>query len=116
MILIQAFLILFILFIVFKLINKLKNNQIKITAFLGWLVFWILSLVIIIYPESSSYFARILGVGRGVDLIIYLAIILLFYFIFYITIRLRVIEQQITEIVRKISLMKPVNKQSDNDK
>lgn len=110
MIFIQVLLIILILFIISRLINRLKNKQIGLVNFLIWLIFWITGGVVIFYPEASDYLARFLGVGRGVDVIIYFSLILLFYFIFYFTVRLRIIEQQITEIVRKISLEKQKNK------
>ncbi|MDA2921755.1 DUF2304 family protein [Patescibacteria group bacterium AH-259-L07] len=93
-----------ILFVVSRLAVRLKSRQVSVLNFLIWLVFWIAATGIILYPEASSYIARALGVGRGADVVIYISLILIFYFIFYITVRLRIIEQQITGIVRKISL------------
>lgn len=104
MILIQILLVLLILFIISRLIIRLRNKQIRLVNFLIWLFFWIVGAGIILYPEASSYIARVLGVGRGADVVIYVSLILIFYFVFYITVRLRIIEQQITKIVRKISL------------
>ncbi|MFN3605542.1 MAG: DUF2304 family protein [Leptonema sp. (in: bacteria)] len=48
------------------------------------------------WPESTSFLARVLGVGRGADVIIYFSIILIFYFIFYLTLKLRKIEKEIS--------------------
>lgn len=104
MILIQVLLTILILFIISRLLIRLKNKQIGIFNFLSWLVFWFIAGVIVIYPEASNYLARLFGVGRGADVIIYFSLILLFYFIFYFTVRLRNIEQQITKIVRKMSI------------
>ncbi len=106
MILIQILFIILILFILSRLLIRLKSHQVSILNFLIWLIFWIGAGVIVLYPEATNFLARLLGVGRGADVIIYFSLILLFYFIFYLTVRLRVIERQITEIVRKISLEK----------
>ncbi|MDA2936094.1 DUF2304 domain-containing protein [Patescibacteria group bacterium AH-259-L05] len=106
MILIQILLVLLILLIISRLVVRFRNKQFGLFNFLLWLVFWIAGASIILYPEASSYIARVLGVGRGADVVIYISLVLIFYFIFYITVRLRVIEQQITRIVRKISLDK----------
>lgn len=104
MILIQILLVLLILFIVSRLVIRFKNKQIGIFNFFVWFVFWIAGIGVIVYPQSSDYVARALGVGRGADVVVYISLVLLFYFVFYITVRLRIIEQQITKIVRKISL------------
>lgn len=114
MLLIQALLILLILFIITKLFIKIKNKQIGVLSFLIWLVFWMCGLVFIIYQDTLNYLARILGVGRGVDVILYFSLILIFYFIFYFIVRLRKIEQQISEIVRKMALSKN-NKEYKNE-
>jgi hypothetical protein len=60
------------------------------------LVFW--------QPESTSYLANILGVGRGADLIIYLSVIVIFYLLFRVFIRLNKIDSEITKITRKDAL------------
>lgn len=104
MVWIQVLLVILILFVISRLIVRLKNKQVGILTFLIWLIFWIGGTAIVLYPEASSYVARILGVGRGADVIVYFSLILIFYFVFYITVRLRTIEQQISKIVRKISL------------
>lgn len=114
MILIQILLVLLIIFIVSRLVIRFKNKQFGLFNFLLWLLFWIAGAGIILYPEASSYIARVLGVGRGADMVIYVSLILIFYFLFYITVRLRVIEQQITKIVRKISLNE--NKRTEEPK
>ena len=110
MLLIQPLLIILLILVVIGLIDKLRKKQIGFLSFLIWLVFWIAVAVIIIWPETTSTLARILGVGRGADVIVYIGLIVIFYFIFYFTLKLRTISQQITKIVRKISL------EEDNDK
>ncbi|MFH1712743.1 MAG: DUF2304 domain-containing protein, partial [Candidatus Jacksonbacteria bacterium] len=44
------------------------------------------------------------GIGRGVDLIIYLSLIFLFSALFFILVRLERLERDVTKIVRKRTL------------
>jgi hypothetical protein len=43
-------------------------------------------------------------VGRGVDLVIYISVLILFYLIFRTLVRLDKIEKDITKIVREVAL------------
>ncbi len=104
MILFKILFLFFVLLILIRLGKRFKKRQIKITNFLIWLFFWLIAGTIVIYPESTSYLARFLGVGRGADVIIYFSLAIIFYFIFYFTIRLHVIDSKIAKIVRNISL------------
>jgi hypothetical protein len=104
MLAIQLIIDLVVVFFLVNLLLKLKQDRINLGSFIFWLIFWLATLLIINWPQSSSYFARILGVGRGVDVIIYFSIIILFYFIFYFTLKLRKIEHEITQVVRKIAI------------
>lgn len=105
MLVIQIIISLLILFFIINLIVKLRHREISLVSFIFWFIFWLTGLMIINWPESTSFLARILGIGRGADVIIYFSIILIFYFIFYFTFKLRRIEKEITQLIRKISFL-----------
>ncbi len=104
MILFKALFLFFILVILIRLCRRLKNQQIRVTNFLIWLFFWLIAGTIVIYPESTNYLAHFLGIGRGADVVVYFSLAIIFYFIFYFTVRLHVIDVKIAKIVRNISL------------
>jgi hypothetical protein len=62
-----------------------------------------------IVPESSTALANIIGLGRGLDLVLIFAIIGSYYLIFKIYLKIEKIDQDITELVRKISIDKENN-------
>ncbi|HKL16958.1 MAG TPA: DUF2304 domain-containing protein [Patescibacteria group bacterium] len=106
MILFQALLIFFILVIISRLILRLKHQEIRLIYFFKWLLFWLIVIGVIIFPEIINFLARNLGIGRGVDVAIYFALLLLFYFIFYLTVHIRSLESKVTKLARKIALNK----------
>ncbi|MDD5252165.1 MAG: DUF2304 domain-containing protein [Patescibacteria group bacterium] len=69
-----------------------------------WSVLWIAAAVVILRPEMTSAIAGWLGVGRGVDAVIYVAIAGLYYLVFRIFLKLDKFERDLTVIVRRISL------------
>ena len=62
------------------------------------------SILFILFPEWASYIANRLGVGRGTDLVFYLFLVLFFFVTLKLYSRIRKLEQQITQIIRKESI------------
>jgi len=102
--LIQIFLAIFIAFAVLRAAYKFKSGTLGAKEFLFWLFFWLAAGTVILWPETTSFFARKLGIGRGVDAVIYASIAAIFYVIFRLFVRLGKIEHDITKIVRAIAL------------
>ena len=95
---------LFVLFALSRAILRFKESKISIISLIGWAVLWLLVEIIIWIPDSTTHIAKMLGIGRGADLLIYVSIVTLFYLIFRIYIKLEDIERQITHLTRKIAL------------
>jgi hypothetical protein len=102
--LIQIILLVLIVFAIFYFYLRYKTRSIGFRPFLMMLAFWIVAGVLVALPESTSRVADILGVGRGVDVVFYFSLLLIFYLIFKIFVRLEKIEQNITKIVSKMAL------------
>jgi len=100
----QIIISLFVLIVSLRLIKRYKNNQLKTSEFFSWLFIWLAVLVVFWLPESTSYLAAVLGVGRGADLAVYLAVILLFYLIFRLYLKIDNQQKQITKIIRHLAI------------
>ena len=55
-------------------------------------------------PELSNYIARLLGIGRGADLLFYCFILITLVTILNVHLRLRAQQDQIAELARAIAL------------
>lgn len=101
----QIILSAFILFIILKTVFALKKEKLIEKSFYWfWLGFWFLILFLINFTQILSFLARLLGIGRGVDLAVYTSILFIFYLLFIFFQRIKKLEREITKIVRKISL------------
>jgi hypothetical protein len=78
----------------------------SIWLFLLWLVFWLLIGVISLFPVVIERLAEITGIGRGVDLMIYVALFVSFYVVFRQQLRINALEKNLTNVVRKIAITK----------
>lgn len=109
--LIQYLLIPFVLFALSRVVVRAKAHEITTREFLFWFLFWLCAAVVIAWPNSLNRFADLLGVGRGVDVVLYAALVVLFYVVFRIFTRIERIERDITFLVRRKAL-----EENDHDK
>lgn len=75
----------------------------RLGAFL-WSALWIAAIVVVLRPEVATFFASLVGVGRGADAVMYVSVIVLFYLVFRIFLRLDKLDRDITLLVRKVSI------------
>ncbi len=92
---------------------RYKDSAITVRELLLWLLFWIAAAVAVLLPQTTSFLANLVGVGRGVDLAIYVALVIIFYMIFRIFVRLEKLEQDITKVVREVGLKKIKEEKQD---
>lgn len=101
---VQLVLIIFLFFATSRVYLRFKEGTLGLGGFLFWIGIWVLALFSILNPGFLSYWAKLLGVGRGVDAIVYLSIVLLFYLIFRTNIMIENLREEISRLVREIAL------------
>ena len=101
---IQLFLLVFIIFFLSRVYLRSREKVISTKASLFWLSVWVIALIGVILPATTSKIASLLGVGRGVDVILYLAISLLFYLVFRLYVVIEDVRREITALIREIAL------------
>lgn len=104
MLIIQIILILFLIFALSRVFLRFRGRQIRPVEFVFWTVLFSIAMIGVALPYEISRVAAILGVGRGVDLITYVSITVLFYLVFRLYVYLEDVRHEITEVVRKIAL------------
>jgi hypothetical protein len=62
------------------------------------------AVLFILFPDWTSVLAKKLGVGRGTDLVLYICIVLFYFVVLKLYARMRKLEQQITDLIRKQAL------------
>ena len=101
---IQFFLLLFVFFALTRVVARYRAHEITAKEFFLWILFWVCAGVVIAWPDVASRFAHILGVGRGVDAVIYFTLLLVFYVLFRMIARMERIERDLTLLVRRKAL------------
>ena len=101
-----------ILFAFFSLSTMVTVWQKKQKSLLGskatffWIAFWLILTLVVFWPNSTQILAEYIGIGRGVDLIIYLSIVCLFYLVFRMNLKIEGLKRDLTEVVRDKALKK----------
>jgi hypothetical protein len=75
-----------------------------------WVCLWISGIFITWRPDYASRLADFLGVGRGVDAVMYVAFAILFYVVFRLLVRIEQLESHITTLATHIAIMGADNK------
>ncbi len=101
---IKFFVILFVLFAISRVIVRYRKNEISSREVFVWSVFWVVVLSATLWPKTTDIVAQAFGVGRGVDFLIFVSILVLFFLIFKIIVKIEKIERDITKIVRKVAI------------
>ena len=70
----------------------------------SWSIGVITGLIVVWYPDTASLLADMFGIGRGSDLVVYLAVVLLFVLVLQLHVSHVRLERQLTKIVREEAL------------
>ena len=98
---IQIVLITAVVLVAIYFFVRLHNS---ILDFLLLLAMVTAALVFIFLPDLTNTVAHKLGVGRGADFIFYLSIVIFWFVIIKLYVRIRKLEKIITDVVRKDAL------------
>jgi hypothetical protein len=106
---VQIILISFLIFALSRVLLRFRGGQIKSGEFIFWGVLFFLAIIGILFPEETTSIANFLGVGRGVDLVVYVSLVTLFYLVFRVYVLLQDTQKEISEIVREVALRQVKN-------
>jgi hypothetical protein len=98
------FIILAILSISFVL-GIYKNDKVSIKITVLWIISWILLVIISLIPNSTTFLANHLGIGRGIDLLGIIGVLGAYYLIFRLYLKIEDINQNINKLVTEIAIL-----------
>jgi hypothetical protein len=104
MTLLEIVAIIFALFALSRVILRMKEKKLSVLEFLFWSVIWISLVFMAIFPDALTAIADRIGIQSGTGLVVYTAIIVLFYLIFRVYIKVDTLEQEITLLTRAVTL------------
>jgi hypothetical protein len=97
-------------------ILRFREGKMTVGMLVLWIFIWLVIIGISINPDITNLFASLLGIGRGLDLILIIGLIGSYYLIFRIYTMIESIENEITLLVRELALQKEDLKEKSNTK
>jgi hypothetical protein len=104
MLLIQILIVLSAAYSVVRTFLRFWRGSLGLKELVLWTCFWVAVVIVVLAPQITQWFARLLGVGRGADAVFYVGLLALSNALFRIYLRIRQVEQQLTRLVRKLAL------------
>jgi hypothetical protein len=101
---IQIVLTCFAVFAISRVLIRYRRGGLRMLHLGLWLLFWAGVIVVALRPETTNLFANWLGVGRGVDTAMYLALLMIFYLLFRSFGKIEDLDRQLTRVVRANAL------------
>ena len=74
-----------------------------------WALLWLVAGVAIMWPGVTKVIANALGIGRGADLVLYCAVVVMMLGFLMVYVRLRRIRREMTLLVRELAMRDAVS-------
>ena len=94
----------FVAFAVSRVFLRLRAGDMSLGEFLFWLGIWGAIEIIVWVPKVLDKIASQIGIGRGIDAVVYGSVVLLFYLVYRVYVKAEFVEHEITSLVRKLAL------------
>ncbi len=101
---IQVLIVLFAIFAISRTIRQFRGGALTLMWLMVWVLLWLAVGAVTLMPQTTDVIATKLGVGRGVDVVMYVSLIALFYLVFRLFTKIEDVEREITRLVRKLAL------------
>ena len=101
---IQIVLLCFAIFAMSRALIRYRRGLTRMLHLEMWLLFWVCVVVVALRPEVTDLLACWLGVGRGVDTAMYLALLMIFFLLFRNFGKVEDLDRQLTKVVRANAL------------
>ena len=102
---------------------RFKNNSFSNSGYVLWWILWLLVVLITLFPQITSIIANTFGFGRGLDAILVLATILIFYLLFKLYNKIEDQKRRIDQLVSQLAVynqeketeIKNINNQNEEE-
>ncbi len=108
--LLQIIGVVFALFALSRAFLRYKDKSLRPNELFFWAVVWVGVICVAVFPSIFVTLSKILGIGRGVDILLYGGMILLFYLLFRVYVKGEAQQKDMTTLVREIAIKNAAQK------
>ena len=88
-----------------KTYRQFKVQRVSSYWFTIWSLFWVVVLFVVFLPQTTDLVAATVGIERGADLIVYIAVLVLSYGVYRLMVGQARMQRDITDVVRQIAIL-----------
>lgn len=100
----QIIALLVIAYFLIKFIRQKRQRTITASEFVFWILFWVAAAAAIVFIKQLDSLVTAWGFSSGINALLYLAVLFLFYLIFKMRLQIAKLDQDLTEMNRTVSL------------
>lgn len=100
----QILLIIFALFALLRTYRQYRAETISRYWLFLWSGLWLLVIAAALWPQTTDLIAQSVGVERGADLLVYIAVVVLAYLEYRSMMRQERLHREMTELIRKVAI------------
>lgn len=104
--------ILGILAIVLSII-RFRDGKMSLGMLVVWIFIWLVVIIVAMDPNLTNYLAIYTGLGRGLDFVLILGLLLCFYLIFKMYNKIETVEEELTDLVRELALARKMGEEKE---
>ena len=93
------------IYYIYRIVGQYRGHKRLVSSTLIWIIFWITCSFLALMPDLvSDRIAKLLGFKSNINAVIFVALGLLFLFMFYLTAIIEKMERQLSETIRELAL------------
>ena len=100
-----GFLVFLALVLLIRTYGQYRRQKVSVHWFFLWAVFWVVVAFVGIAPWTTDVVARVVGVERGADLLLYVSVVMLFYLQYRLMMRQERLRRALTDSVRAMAVL-----------
>lgn len=100
----EIIILLFGIFAVSRSYLRYRERLLTLPIMIFWVSLWVLIVCAVFFKNWTSSISSFFGIGRGADFFLFAAILLLSYLCFRLYVKLEATRQDLTKLVRAISI------------
>jgi len=85
-------------------VNRFRRRQLSAGGLITWSAPWVIVGVVALIPDIANRLADFLGIGRGADVVVYSAIVIIVALLFRMSVRIEQLDRAITKVTRELAL------------
>lgn len=106
----QFAVVVFAIFALSRTFLRWRDGKITSLEFVVWMVAWVGIVLIVFQPWLTDWVSQKFGIARGIDFVVYIAIVGIVYLIFKLYVKIEDLEQELTRIVGALAKSNPKKK------